>query len=77
MKKLTFLLEVKMIQGTSKCDLLIILKPAMCDTTCEIPYCTQGKLITVVEIVHQSSRRHENFPSSLSLGILVVKLSHP
>ena len=44
-----------MVQDTSKCDLLIILKPAMCDTTCEIPYCTQGKLITVAEIVHQSS----------------------
>ena len=38
-------------------DLRVILITAMCDMTHEVSCCTQETLITVAEIVRQSSRR--------------------
>ena len=46
----------KIVGDQSKFDLDVLLITAMCDMTYVILYCTQETLITLAEIVHQSSR---------------------
>ena len=59
-EKLTFLIKVYryIVRIHSKCDIYVLPSTTMCDMTYIISKFTQVNLITVVEIVFQSSCNH-------------------